>query len=62
MNVLKSINPDNFKWFDYKRYSFSLGLNLNNDLYLSGHSASEYSPAEKKIVVKGMLIRKFESY
>ena len=53
MNVLKSINPDNFKWFDYKRYSFSLGLNLNNDLYLSGHSASEYSPAEKKIVVKG---------
>ena len=48
MNVLKSINPENFKWFDYERYSFSLGLNLNNDLYLSGHSASEYSPAEKK--------------
>ena len=53
MNVLKSINPENFKWFDYERYSFSLGLNLNNDLYLSGHSASEYSSAEKKIVVKG---------
>ena len=53
MNVLKSINPENFKWFDYERYSFSLGLSLNNDLYLSGHSASEYSSDEKKIVVKG---------
>jgi enamine deaminase RidA (YjgF/YER057c/UK114 family) len=53
MNNLKSINPKNFKWFDYERYSFSLGLALDGSLYISGHSASEYDAANKKIVVKG---------
>lgn len=53
MNKLQSINPKEFKWFDYKRYSFSLGLALDGSLYISGHSASEFDPDEKKIVVKG---------
>jgi enamine deaminase RidA (YjgF/YER057c/UK114 family) len=53
MSKLKSINPKNFKWFDYERYSFSLGLSLDESLYISGHSASEYDALDKKIVVKG---------
>lgn len=53
MSKLKSINPKNFKWFDYERYSFSLGLSLDKSLYISGHSASEYDALDKKIVVKG---------
>lgn len=57
MSALKSINPENFKWFDYGRYSFSLGLNLNNNLYLSGHSASEYDNNLKKIVVNGDIVQ-----
>ncbi|MDA0753715.1 MAG: Rid family hydrolase [Candidatus Marinimicrobia bacterium] len=53
MSLLKSINPKEFKWFDYTRYSFSLGLSLDSDIYMSGHSASEYDQVQKKIVVNG---------
>jgi len=56
MNKLQSINPKEFKWFDYQRYSFSLGLSLDGSLYISGHSASEYDPNEKKIVVRGGMV------
>lgn len=53
MNKLQSINPKEFKWFDYERYTFSLGLTLDGSLYISGHSASEFDYDNKKIVVKG---------
>ena len=50
----KAITPDDFPWFDYSRYSFSLGLELGpGAASLSGHSASEYNPAIGKIVVDG---------
>jgi enamine deaminase RidA (YjgF/YER057c/UK114 family) len=49
-----AIRPDSFPWFDYSRYSFSLGLSLGPDrATLSGHSASEYDPARSRIVVNG---------
>ena len=48
-----AIQPEDFPWFDYGRYTFSLGLTHGEDAYLSGHSASEYDPAEDRIVVKG---------
>tara|TARA_X000001036_G_scaffold191837_1_gene180912 strand:+ start:6135 stop:7256 length:1122 start_codon:yes stop_codon:yes gene_type:complete len=53
MSKLKSINPKEFKWFNYQSYSFSLGLTLEGSLYISGHSASEFDPLDKKIVVRG---------
>ena len=48
-----AIKPTHFPWFDYSRYSFSLGLKTPASVYLSGHTASEYDPAAKRIVVRG---------
>jgi enamine deaminase RidA (YjgF/YER057c/UK114 family) len=48
-----AIKPADFPWFDYSRYSFSLGLKSASGTYLSGHTGSEYDPAEKRIVVRG---------
>lgn len=49
----EAIKPANFPWFDYTRYSFSLGLRAGNGVYLSGHTASEYDAASGRVVVKG---------
>ncbi|WP_035728546.1 RidA family protein [Bradyrhizobium murdochi] len=51
--TITSIHLDHFPWYDYRRYSFSLGLKTSAGTYLSGHTASEYEPATKRIVVQG---------
>jgi enamine deaminase RidA (YjgF/YER057c/UK114 family) len=51
--MTKAITPEHFPWFDYSRYSFSLGLQLGDTAYLSGHSASQYSPEKGRIVIEG---------
>jgi len=48
-----AIKPARFPWFDYARYSFSLGLKAGSGVYLSGHTASEHDPATRRMVVKG---------
>ena len=48
-----AIKPASFPWFDYSRYSFSLGLKTGTGAYLSGHTASEHDPATKRMVVRG---------
>ena len=48
-----AITPSRFPWFDYSRYSFSLGVRADDRAYLSGHTASEFDPATKKMVVRG---------
>jgi len=53
--VISAIRPERFPWFDYSRYTFSLGLDLGDAAVLSGHSASEYDPNSRRIVVKGGL-------
>jgi enamine deaminase RidA (YjgF/YER057c/UK114 family) len=52
---LAALKPQHFPWFDYSRYSFSLGLASPSGTYLSGHTASEYDPATKRIVVRGTM-------
>jgi enamine deaminase RidA (YjgF/YER057c/UK114 family) len=47
------LKPKHFPWFDYTRYSFSMGLQSPTGTYLSGNTASEFDPAAKRIVVKG---------
>lgn len=47
------LKPRHFPWFDYSRYSFSMGLQSSTGTYLSGNTASEFDPAAKRIVVKG---------
>ena len=51
--MLVAIKPKRFPWFDYSRYSFSLGLQAGPRVYISGHTASEYEPDARKMVVKG---------
>jgi enamine deaminase RidA (YjgF/YER057c/UK114 family) len=53
--VIAAIRPERFPWFDYSRYTFSLGLDLGGAALLSGHSASEYDADGKRIVVRGGL-------
>jgi len=53
--VISALRPERFPWFDYSRYTFSLGLDLGGTALLSGHSASEYDGAERRFVVKGDL-------
>lgn len=48
-----AIEPTEFPWFDYSRYTFSLGLTHGSHAYLSGHSASQYDADEGRIVVRG---------
>ena len=48
-----AIKPKHFPWFDYSRYSFSLAVGVGDRVYLSGHTASEFDPALKRMVVKG---------
>jgi enamine deaminase RidA (YjgF/YER057c/UK114 family) len=51
--IVTDIRPDHFPWFRYEGYTFSLGLTDGADAWLSGHSASEYDPAGRRIVVRG---------
>lgn len=50
---MNAITPARFPWFDYARYTFSLGLTDGTRSWLSGHSASEYDARDQHIVVRG---------
>jgi enamine deaminase RidA (YjgF/YER057c/UK114 family) len=51
--TIRDIRPESFPWFRYEGYSFSLGLTDGTTAWLSGHSASEFDPETKHIVVRG---------
>ena len=53
--TLTDLKPAKFPWFDYSRYSFSLGVRSATGTYLSGHTGSEYDAAAKRIVVRGTM-------
>lgn len=53
MSKLEAIAPSEFPWFRYEDYSFSLGVTDGSTAWLSGHSASEYDPESRHIVVRG---------
>jgi enamine deaminase RidA (YjgF/YER057c/UK114 family) len=48
-----AITPKRFPWYDYSHYSFSLGVRAGDRAYLSGHTASEFDPGTKRMVVRG---------
>ncbi|WP_271627688.1 RidA family protein [Bradyrhizobium sp. CCBAU 11445] len=51
--TISAIHTRRFDWYDYRRYSFSLGLKTSAGTYLSGQTASKYDPATKRMVVRG---------
>ena len=48
-----ALRPQHFPWYDYSRYTFSLGLSVGQRTLLSGHSASEYDACARQMVVRG---------
>jgi enamine deaminase RidA (YjgF/YER057c/UK114 family) len=52
--TMEAIKPQPFRWYDYSRYTFSLGLNLGEWAVLSGHTASEYDDKDGFVVRGGM--------
>ena len=54
-NVIE-IDPQKFPWLDLNRYTFCMGAENAGIVYLSGQTASEYDPAQGKVVCKGDLI------
>ena len=50
-----AIEPDDFPWYDYRGYTFSLGLELDGHAINSGNSGSEFDAVKgKPDVVGGM--------
>ena len=39
-----AIEPESFPWYDYKGYTFSLGLQHGDSAINSGHSGSAFDP------------------
>jgi enamine deaminase RidA (YjgF/YER057c/UK114 family) len=48
--TIEAIKPEPFPWYDYSRYTFSLGLDLGEWAVLSGHTASEFDEKEGFVV------------
>jgi enamine deaminase RidA (YjgF/YER057c/UK114 family) len=49
----QALEPTHFPFFDYKGYSFSLGLETAAGIWLSGHTASRYAAELDRMVVAG---------
>ncbi len=54
-NIIE-VDPQKFPWLDLRRYTFCMGAENSGVVYLSGQTASEYDPAEGKVLCKGDLI------
>lgn len=52
----RPLEPAHFPYLDYRRYTFSLGLETPAGVWLSGHAASRYSPEEGTVVARGDLL------
>ncbi|MBI3966990.1 MAG: hypothetical protein HY329_15255 [Chloroflexi bacterium] len=49
----KAIEPAHFPFYNYRDYSFALGLDTPHGVWLSGHTASVHSPEKKGMIVAG---------
>ncbi|MFE3280268.1 RidA family protein [Nocardia sp. NPDC059239] len=54
-SFLHEVIPDHFPWYDYTRYSYSLGVARDGHAWLSGNTASEFDPETKHMVVRGSM-------
>ncbi|MBT7666133.1 MAG: RidA family protein, partial [Rhodospirillaceae bacterium] len=51
--AFSAVTPEHYPWYDYSGYSFSLGIDSGDGVYLAGHTASEYDPDSGRIQIKG---------
>lgn len=50
---IRALEPTHFPFFDYRAYSFSLGVETAAGIWLSGHTSSRFSPEHNHMVVAG---------
>ena len=50
------VDPEKFPWLDIRRYTFSMAVESQGVVYLSGQSASVYDPVAGRVVCKGGLV------
>ncbi len=56
MSPKRIAEPDHFPWLDYRRYTFSLGVEKAGVVFLSGETASEYDAASDRVVCHGNVV------
>jgi enamine deaminase RidA (YjgF/YER057c/UK114 family) len=47
------VEPEEFPWYDYRGFTFSLGIAVDGHVFNSGHSGSAFDPAKGKPDVSG---------
>ena len=50
------LEPEHFTYFYYRRYSFSMGIETPEGIWLSGHTAARHSSEVGDMVVEGDLV------
>jgi enamine deaminase RidA (YjgF/YER057c/UK114 family) len=56
MTGKRAIHPDPFPFFDYSRYTFSMGLEKRGLVWISGQTAATYDAATGQMVCQGDLV------
>ncbi|AMN44020.1 RidA family protein [Rhodoplanes sp. Z2-YC6860] len=51
-----ALEPEHYPFFDYRRFTFSLGIAAANGVWLSGSTAVRFDAARKAMVVEGDLV------
>lgn len=49
----EAIIPESFPWFDYSGFTFSLGVDLGDLVFNSGHTGASYDPEVGKMAIGG---------
>ena len=52
----RAIEPDQFPFFDYRRFTFSLGIAAGDSIWLSGNTAAQFDAQRRAMVVQGDLL------
>ena len=53
--TLSAIEPDEFGWFPYQGFTFSLGLTEGDSAWTSGHTSARHDPALGRMTVEGTM-------
>lgn len=58
-----ALEPTPYRWGDYHRFTFSLGLDVGPRLVLSGHTASRVDPGTRRVVLpEGLIAQAHDIY
>jgi len=56
----QALEPTDYPFFDYRRFTFSLGIAAAGSIWLSGSTAARFDPERKTMVVTGGLLEQAE--